>query len=121
MEGKKRGRPEPTPGLNALELREGSPFQQDPCLSSEGWHGLPGAGLLHGMHMSNYDKQGAGKSAAFKNTRSSLQRWCHSKGETVTTGSQCRHTMSAPELHPLYRETSPGLLGLLRNSLHGSP
>ena len=57
MEGKKHGKPDPTPGLNALELRERSLFQQDPCLSSKAWDGLPGAGLLHGMHMSNYDKR----------------------------------------------------------------
>lgn len=57
MEGKKHGKPDPTPGLNVLELREGSPFQQDPCLSSEGWDGLLGGALLHGIHMSNHDKQ----------------------------------------------------------------
>ena len=46
-----------TPHLALIpwELRA-PPFQQDPCLISEGWDSLPGEGLLHGMHVSNCDK-----------------------------------------------------------------
>ena len=104
MEGKKHGKPDPNPGLNALELREGSLFQQDPCLSSEAWDGLPGAGLLHGMQMSNYDKRRKqARALPLKIPGAHCTGGVTVRGDHQA-GSQCRHTMGAPELHPLYRE-----------------
>lgn len=72
-------------------------------LWSLGWPSGSGASPWD-AYVQLWQTEEAGKSTAFKNTRSSLQRRRHSKGETITAGSRCRHTMSAPELHPLYHE-----------------
>lgn len=72
-------------------------------LWSLGWPSGSGASPWD-AYVQLWQTEEAGKRTAFKNTRSSLQRRRHSKGETITAGSRCRHTMSAPELHPLYHE-----------------
>lgn len=88
---------------------------------SEGWDSLPGGGLHHGTHVSNYDKR--------KEPIRALPLkilGIHCNGGATVKGSPLPRgpgvdTVSATELRLRYSEPSPGLLGLRRKSLHDSP